>query len=141
MRWIVESPSLPPGKSPLPSRPRCFPRYHPSPKPSSSSTNSIRSPRLKVNSSALRASKSSANYQLLTRAERSRGKETHTDNNKDVTRSCTSRWPLLISKRHLERMSDGFDLSSRSRSNSKGCEVNCQATSLVAVIENSLGSR
>ena len=56
--------SLPPGNKPVPSRPKCFPRYQPSPNPSSSSTNSIRSPRLNVNSSALRASKSSASRSI-----------------------------------------------------------------------------
>lgn len=38
---------------------RCFPRYQPSPKSSSRSTNSTRSPRVRVNSSEPRAMKSS----------------------------------------------------------------------------------
>ena len=44
-------------------RPRCLPRNQPSPKPSSSSTSEILSPLLRVNSSALLASKSSAHSQ------------------------------------------------------------------------------
>lgn len=50
---------LPPGKRPVPPFAKCFPRYHPSPNPSSSSTSSILSPRRRVNSSSPRASKSS----------------------------------------------------------------------------------
>ena len=51
--------SSPPGKSPLAELSKCFPRYQPSPKPSSSSTSSILSPRLRFSSSTLRAWKSS----------------------------------------------------------------------------------
>lgn len=51
---------LPAGKRPVFPVATCFPKYHPSPKPSSSSTSSILSPRRRVNSSSPRASNSSA---------------------------------------------------------------------------------
>lgn len=50
---------LPSGNSPVLPFCRCLPRYHPSPKSSSRSMSSIRSPLYKLSSSGLRASKSS----------------------------------------------------------------------------------
>lgn len=54
------APIIPSGKRPMLLLCACFPRYHPSPKSSSRSISSIRSPLDRLNSSGLRASKSSA---------------------------------------------------------------------------------
>ena len=64
LRYIsITSPSslyacLPSGKRPVRALPRCRPRYHPSPKSSSFSISSMRSPFARLNSSSLRATKS-----------------------------------------------------------------------------------
>ena len=58
-------PNLHSGKSPVLPFFKCFPRNQPSPKSSSRSISSIRSPLARLNSSALRAENSSAEYQLL----------------------------------------------------------------------------
>lgn len=57
--------SIPPGKRPVVPDFRTFPRYQPSPKSSSSSTNSILSPRRNVSSSGPRASKSSRSVRKI----------------------------------------------------------------------------
>lgn len=68
-------PNLHSGKSPVLPLLKCLPRNQPSPKSSSRSINSIRSPLAKLNSSALRAENSSAEHQLLVyRVSSSRGR-------------------------------------------------------------------